>query len=152
MDPSTVFNITMIFFGLPPPPATPNIGVRVDFWDPAANSYPANSSIFFYQTGTSVPPPPIFLRIFLPAVPRFLSDHLSPLLPSFCGLKPSTGEYFMVGSRCARSASHTVNLVVYHFEGSENEWHLELQARKTRCMCIAIKYSYMMSCANFSQW
>lgn len=44
----------MNFFRLPAPPNTPPIGMRVDFWDPATNSFPANSSIFFYQAGTQV--------------------------------------------------------------------------------------------------
>ena len=54
VDPATVFNITMIFNDIAPPPATPAMGMRVDFWDPTTSSYPANSSIFFYQTGTQV--------------------------------------------------------------------------------------------------
>lgn len=54
VDPSTIFNITMTFFNLAPPPNTPYIGMRVDFWDPTTSSFPPNSSIFFYQTGTQV--------------------------------------------------------------------------------------------------
>lgn len=54
VDPATIFNITMKFFNLPAPPNTPAVGMRVDFWDPTTRSFPANSSIFFYQTGTKV--------------------------------------------------------------------------------------------------
>lgn len=54
VDPATVFNITMNFNNIAPPPATPAMGMRVDFWDPTTSTYPANTSIFFYQTGTQV--------------------------------------------------------------------------------------------------
>lgn len=53
----TVFNVTMQFFDIPAPPATPAIGMRIDYWDPTTSSFPANSSLFFYQTGTKVCPP-----------------------------------------------------------------------------------------------
>lgn len=59
----------MAFFNLPSPPNTPPIGMRVDFWDPATSTFPANSSIFFYQAGTQVRPftlmkMPSFFQIF----------------------------------------------------------------------------------------
>lgn len=54
VDKSTVFNISMTFYRVAPPPNTPPFGVRIDFWDATTNSYPTNSSIFFYQTGTKV--------------------------------------------------------------------------------------------------
>ena len=52
VDKATTFNISMTFYGVAPPPNTPPFGVRIDFWDATTNSYPPNSTIFFYQTGT----------------------------------------------------------------------------------------------------
>ena len=54
VDPSTIFNITMKFFNIPPPPNTPAVGMRVDFWDSENGTFPEGSSIFFYQTGSQV--------------------------------------------------------------------------------------------------
>lgn len=46
-----VMNISMNFFGIPSPPYTPILGVRVDYYDAEQQLWPANSSIFFYQDG-----------------------------------------------------------------------------------------------------
>ena len=47
-------NISMLFFGIPSPPFTPIMGVRIDYYDDSTQTWPANSSLFFYQQGMTV--------------------------------------------------------------------------------------------------
>lgn len=49
-----VLNISMNFFGIPSPPSTPPLGVRIDYFDSEQQTWPANSSIFLHQEGMTV--------------------------------------------------------------------------------------------------
>ena len=46
----------MQFLNVPAAPNNPVIMVRVDYWDEASKSYPAENAFIFYQTGSQVQP------------------------------------------------------------------------------------------------